>query len=79
MVNTCYSILKKDTARYTAWSKCTSRVEEVRDPKHEADHNLRLNSEGYFIQAETKAPGEEGEMLELVHLDIGCELAEAVH
>ena len=24
------------------------------------------------------APGEEGEMLELVHLDMGCELAEAV-
>ena len=26
-----------------------------------------------------KAPGDEGEMLELVHLEIGFELAEAVH
>ena len=50
-MNFCFAILQKDAVRYIPWERCTSRRDEINDPKFEEDPGLKLAADGTFVQS----------------------------
>ena len=54
LIDLCFKIHRDEAVRYVAWEKCTSILEETKDPKCDEEPGLRLNADGTFNAARTQ-------------------------